>query len=44
MFIPYRCEQCIHREWLPQDSTWDCMLDCSDDKECEENYEDDERT
>lgn len=43
MFIPYRCESCIHGEWLQQDSTWDCMLDCSDDEECERNYEDDER-
>lgn len=43
MFIPYRCEECIHGEYLQQDSTWDCMIDCSDDKECEENYEDDSR-
>ena len=42
-FIPYKCEECIHGEYLSQDSTWDCMLDCSDDKECEENYDDDSR-
>ena len=41
MFIAYRCEECIHAEYLAQDNAWECMLDCSDDKECWENYEDD---
>ena len=44
MFIPYRCEDCIHGEYLHQDSCWDCSIGVSDDEECEQNYADDERT
>ena len=43
MFIPYRCESCTYGEYILSKG-WGCSLDVSDDKECEENYEDDERT
>lgn len=44
MFIPYRCEDCIHGEYLWRDSCWDCSIGVSDDEECEKNFEEDERT
>lgn len=44
MFIPYRCESCVYGIYLHKDSCYECSLNVSDDRECEENYEDDERT
>lgn len=43
MFEPYRCESCIHGEYLYQDSCWGCSIGVSSDEECEQNYVDDER-
>ena len=43
MFEPFRCEDCIYGEYLSQDCEWDCSLGCWSSKECEDNYEDDER-
>ena len=43
MFEPYRCESCVHGEYLSQNDCWDCSIDVSDDKEYEQKYVDDER-
>lgn len=43
MFVPYRCEDCVHGEYLSNDCYWDCSIGVSDDEECEKNYEDDDR-
>lgn len=44
MFESFRCEDCIHGEYDEDSDSWGCTLEIYDDKECEENYEDDERT
>lgn len=44
MFIPYRCEDCIHGVYLCEDCCWDCFIGVSDDEECEENYQDNKQT
>lgn len=43
MFEPFRCEDCIHGEYDEQEREWDCLLGCWSSKECEDNYEDDEK-
>lgn len=43
MFIPFRCEDCVHGDYLPQDSCWEAGCGATDEVECEEKYEDDER-
>ena len=42
MFIPYRCEDCIHGEYISQD---DCWKGCGvkTDEECEQRFVEDER-
>lgn len=42
-FESFRCEDCIHGEYLYQDSCWDCSIGVFDEEECEKNYEDDEK-
>lgn len=44
MFEPYRCEDCIHGKYDEQEGEMDCNIGCWSSKECEDNYEDDERT
>ena len=44
MFEPYRCEDCIYGEYLPEDSCYDCSIGVRNDEECEQNYADDDRT
>lgn len=42
-FEPFRCEGCIHGIYNWQDSCWEDGCGSTDEKECEEMYEDDER-
>jgi len=41
MFEPFRCEDCICRLTNLGQVTG-CIYECTDDKECEEHYEDDD--
>ena len=44
MFEPWRCEGCVHGYYDEREHEWDCNIGCWSIKECEEHYEDDERT
>lgn len=44
MFEPFRCDDCSYGEYDEQEGKCDCLLGCWSSKECEDNYEDDERT
>ena len=44
MFEPFRCEECIYGEYLPQDDCWDSGCNAGDEQECEKLFEEDERT
>ena len=44
MFEPYRCEDCIYGEYFPQDGCWKSGCNTEDEQECEDLFEEDERT
>ena len=44
MFIPYRCEDCIYGIYNHEDSCYENGCSASDDDECEELFQEDDRT
>lgn len=44
MFIPYRCEDCIYGIYNREDSCYENGCSASDDDECEELFQEDDKT